>query len=137
MEKSNRFTHIYGYLVCLVAIITFLICITSLINAVIDKSDPLHSGYGGYNTPDLNSFEAYKLDLMKTVQQKDSNQKNILPDDQTLRKIYEAVRQDKIDKVVFNSNKTIIVSSLIILICFVLFLTHWRLARNSIKQADL
>jgi hypothetical protein len=134
MEKSNRFTHIYGYLVCLVAIITFLICITSLINAVIDKTDPLHSGYGGYNVPDLNSFETYKLDLMKTIQQKDSNQKNVIPDDQTLRKIYEATRQDKIDKILFNSNKTIIVSSLIILICFVLFLTHWRLARKSIKQ---
>ncbi|NWJ50162.1 MAG: hypothetical protein HXX14_04790 [Bacteroidetes bacterium] len=137
MEKSNRFTHIYGYLVCLVTVITFLICVTSLVDAVIDKTDPLHSAFGSYNSPDLTSFETYKLDLMKTIQQKDSNQKNILPDDQILRKVYEAAKQGKIDKVLFNSNKTIIVSSLIILICFVLFLTHWRLARKSIKQANL
>lgn len=137
MEKANRFTHIYGYLICLVSVITFLICVTSLVNAIIDKTDPLHSAYGGYNAPDMTNFEIYKLDLMKTIQQKDSNQKSVLPDDQTLRKVYEAAKQDKIDKVVFNSNKTIIVSALIILICSVLFITHWRLARKSIKQAEL
>jgi len=137
MEKLNRFTHIYGYLVCLVTIITFLICVTSLVNAVIDKTDPLSSTFGNYNSPDLTSFETYKLDLMKTIQQKDSNQKNVLPDDQILRKVYEAAKQSKIDKVVFNSNKIIIVSGLLILICLVLFLTHWRLARKSIQQISL
>jgi predicted PurR-regulated permease PerM len=137
MEKLNRFTHIYGYLVCLVTIITFLICVTSLVNAVIDKTDPLSSTFGSYNSPDLTSFETYKLDLMKTIQLKDTNQKNVLPDDQTLRKVYEAAKQSKIDKVVFNSNKIIIVSGLLILICLVLFLTHWRLARKSIQQISL
>ncbi len=135
MGKSNIFTHIYGYLVCLVTVITFLICVTSLVDAVIDKTDPLHSALGGYNSPDLTNFETYKLDLMKSIQQKDNNQKSILPDDQILRKAYEAAKQNKIDKVVFNSNKTIIVSCLIILICIVLFITHWRLARNTIKRA--
>jgi|ERR1035437_245061 predicted PurR-regulated permease PerM len=137
MEKSNLFTHIYGYLVCLVTVITFLICITSLVNAVIDKTDPLSSTFGSYNSPDLTSFDTYKLDLMKTIQQKDSNQKNVLPDDQTLRKVYEAAKQSKIDKVVFNCNKNIIISGLLILICLILFLIHWRLARKSILQTNL
>ncbi len=137
MEKSNRFTHIYGYIICIVSVITFLICITNLVNAILDKTDPLHTGYGGYNTPDMSSFEAYKLDLMKSIQTKDSDQKNILPDDKTLRKVYEAVKQDKIDKVMFNSNKTMIVTGLLILICLILFYTHWRLARKSIKLLEL
>lgn len=137
MEKSNRFTHIYGYIVCLISVVTFLICVTNFVNAFIDKTDPLHSEYFGNSSSTLASFEIYKLDQMKSLQSKEGNLKNALPDDQALRKIYETTRQDKIDQITFRSNRTIIVCGLLIAICAVLFLTHWRLARKSIRQADL
>ena len=44
MEKPKLVAQIYGYLVCLVTVITLLISITSLINSVIDMGDPLHAG---------------------------------------------------------------------------------------------
>ena len=44
MEKSFRVAQIYGYLVCLVAVITFLISITQLVNSMIDLTDPIHAG---------------------------------------------------------------------------------------------
>ncbi|MDP4291353.1 MAG: hypothetical protein Q8908_09765 [Bacteroidota bacterium] len=137
MEKNKSpFVSIYGYIVCIVSVITFLICVTNMVNAIIDKTDPLQSGYYGGNTASLRTFEMYKLDLMKSIQNKGSDQKNILPDDQELRKIYEAAKQEKIDQVTFNSNKTIIITVLLILICMVLFITHWRLARKSTIQVN-
>jgi hypothetical protein len=134
MEKPNLFTQIYGYIVCLIAIITILICATNLVTAVIDKTDPIHSGFSGNNSAVLISYENYKLDLVKSFQSKESLQTNQLPDDATLRKTYEAARQDKIDRVNFESKRTIIVTVLLIIISSLLFLTHWRLARKNSKQ---
>jgi maltodextrin utilization protein YvdJ len=134
MEKPNLFTQVYGYIVCLITIITILICATNLVTAVIDKTDPIHSGYSGNNSAVLVSFEYYKLDLVKSFQSKEGMQYNQLPDDATLRKTYEAARQDKIDKVNFESNRTIIVTVLLIIISSLLFITHWRLARKNNKQ---
>ncbi|WP_320052718.1 hypothetical protein [uncultured Acetobacteroides sp.] len=133
MEKSNRFTHIYGYIVCLVSVITFIICVTNFVNAVIDKTDPLHAGFSANN---LASFETYKLDLMKSMQSKEGNLQNALPDDKSLRVIYQTAKQDKIDQVLFTSNRTIIVCSLLIIVCIILFTTHWHIARKSIKAAE-
>lgn len=44
MEKSNRMAQIYGYSVCLVAVITFIICVANIIPAIMDLSDPIHTG---------------------------------------------------------------------------------------------
>jgi hypothetical protein len=133
MEKSNRFTHIYGYIICMVSVVTFLISLTNFVNALVDKTDPLHAGYSANN---LASFETYKLDLMKSMQSKEGSVQSALPDDKSLRVIYQTARQDKIDQVVFMSNRAIIVCSLLMVICIVLFITHWRIARKSIRAAE-
>jgi len=64
MEQTKIVSQIYGYAVCLVAVITFLISSTSLINSVIDFSDPIHSGYGSSN---LVSYEIYKTETLKST----------------------------------------------------------------------
>ena len=40
-DKTQRIQMVYGYAVCLVAVITFLISVTSMVYAVIDLTDPL------------------------------------------------------------------------------------------------
>ena len=57
MEKQNRVPQFYGYSVCLVAVITVLISVTSLMNAVIDLGDPLHAVRSRVGAPSLASFE--------------------------------------------------------------------------------
>ena len=135
MEKTKKIgAQIYGYTVCLVAVITFLISITNLVNAVLDLSDPLHSGWTPAGAPSLASYENYKMDILKSLPKgEESAEATYVPDDQTLKVMYEAAREDKIQSVKHNSNKNISVSGFLIIICIVLFVTHWRWMRNLSK----
>ena len=119
MEKPNRIAVIYGYAVCLVTVITVLISVTAIVTAIIDLSDPIHAW--GQRGPSLASFENYKMDTLKS--QKESA---YVPDDQTIRNMYEAAKTDRIQSVRHRSHRSIITSGLLTLICIALFGTHWR-----------
>ena len=126
---------VYGYLVCLVSVITFLICTTSMINAVIDLGDPLHAGYMRENAPSLASYENYKMDMMKSSQQNGgAANSNYTPDDQTLRAMYESAKAEKINKEKHDANRTIIVSGILLAICIILFTTHWKWMRKLARS---
>ena len=136
MEKPHRIAQIYGYTVCLVAVITFIICIANIIPAIMDLSDPLHAGgpFQFASTPSLASYENYKMDILKSA--KSDDQKigtNYIPDDKTLRSMYEAAKADRINQNNHSSIRTIMVSGLIILISIVLFITHWLWMRRLSK----
>ena len=136
MEKPHRMAQIYGYTVCLVAVITFIICISNIIPSIMDLSDPLHAGasFQFTGTPSLASYENYKMDILKSA--KSDDQKigtNYIPDDKTLRSMYEAAKADRINQNNHSSIRTIVVSGLIILISIVLFITHWLWMRRLSK----
>lgn len=128
MEKTTKTgALIYGYGVCLVAVITFLISTTGLVNALLDLRDPLQAGYTAPGTPSLASYENYRMDLLKSFQQSaGENKATMIPDEKTLKAMYEAARNDKIAKVRHDSNKAILLSSLMIFIAGALFFLHWR-----------
>lgn len=135
MYKSNRVaSQVYGYAICLVAVIALLISTTSLVNAVLDLGDPLHAGFTPQGSPSLASYENYKLDVLRSLPQGEAKE-NYLANEQELKQMYEAARQDKISKVEHDSNKSMFISSLIIGMSLILFFTHWRwvnkLARSS------
>jgi hypothetical protein len=138
MEKSKKIgAQIYGYIICVVAVITFLICTTSMINAIMNLSDPIHSGWNPVGTPSLASYEIYKMDVLKTTKNENTTtQTSFVPDDQTLRAMYDAAKADKIQSVKHESNKEIIVSVILILISVTLFVSHWRLIRKMSKSVD-
>jgi hypothetical protein len=98
MEKPHRVAQFYGYTVCLVTVITFLISVTSLVNAIIDLGDPIHAGpsFSMEKAPSLASFENYKMDVLKAPQKEGETSKGAyVPDEQTLRAMYEAAKTDK------------------------------------------
>lgn len=130
MEKQHRIAHIYGYAVCLVTVITILISVTDLVNAIIDRGDPLHvTEFSRSGTPSLASFENYKMDVLKSP----AKESAYVPDEQTLHAMYEAARTDKIQSVQHRTRRSIIVDSLLIALCVVLFGTHWRWMRKLAK----
>ena len=135
MEKSSRIvSQVYGYAICLVAVITILISATALITAIIDRGDPLHAGWAQQGAPSLVSFENYKSDVLKNYQKgTDINKDAGIPNDQVLRAMFDAARNDKIHSAQFQAKKTILISGLIILISLVLFFTHWRWMQKLIK----
>ena len=127
MEKTQRIAQIYGYLVCLVAVITFLISITQLVNSLIDLGDPIHAGWTPESAPSLASYENYKMDILKsTSKQTDSVTAAYIPDEQTLKVMYQAARDNKIQLEKHRAVRAIIIHGLLVLICVVLFVSHWR-----------
>ena len=130
MEKQHRIAHIYGYAVCFVTVIVFLISMTSLVNAIIDSGDPLHVGYGG--SPSLASFENYKMDVLKSVE----TESDYVPDLQTLGAMYEAAKADKIQSVQHRTRRSIIVDSIVLALCIVFFSTHWMWMRRLSAKAE-
>ena len=132
-EKSQKIQMVYGYAVCLVAVITLLISVTSMVSALIDLSDPM-SAYRTYgkDAPSLASFENYKVDIIKAT----DPAHNLELDDTTLNSMYEAAKNDAIAKVKHNSFRSVIVNSLVLLICIILFTTHWMWMRRLSKKSD-
>ena len=143
MAKTNKIgVQIYGYAVCLVAVITFLIAITSVVNAVFDLRDPLHSGWNQPGSPSLASFEHYKKDVLKSVPKSDASGAAYLPDEQTMRSMYAVAKSDKIQTVEHQANRTLTIGGLLIVICAVLFLTHWSWMKRAtgivvVQESDL
>lgn len=125
MEKQNKVRRIYGYAVAIIAIIVFIINIASLINALLDLSDPLHAER---TDTSLVSFESYKLDALKGLREDVP-----IPDDQTLRAMYEAAKNDVIQSVQFHSKRSMTVSGLLIVISIILFTTHLIWMRKLAK----
>lgn len=136
MEKPHRMAQIYGYIVCLVAVITFIICLANIIPSIIDLGDPLHSGpvFAMQNQPSLASFENYKMDILKsTGKEGEQKEQAYIPDDTTLRAMYEAAKSDKIQTSKHQSMRSIIVSSIIMLVSIALFISHWIWLRKLTK----
>lgn len=136
MEKSTKVVaQVYGYAVCLVAVITFLISITGLFTAIIDLGDPLHSGWSQQGAPSLASFENYKIDEMKSFQNSTGVKNEVyIPDEQTLKSMYDAAKNDRVQSSRHESNKAILIDSLLIAICFILFFSHWKWMQKISKS---
>lgn len=132
MEKQNKVPLIYGYAVCLVAVITLLISVTSLVNAIIDLSDPMHARWVDPKAPSLASFENYKMAILKSGEKEQA----YIPDEVTLRAMFNAAKDDRIQSAKHKTTQSIIVNSLLLIICLVLFFTHWRWMRRLSKVGE-
>ena len=41
VDRPNRMAHLYGYTVCLISLVVALITLSSILNAVFDRANPL------------------------------------------------------------------------------------------------
>lgn len=131
MEKKSKAPLIYGYAVCLVAVVTFLIAVAAMIFAVMDLGDPLYAG-NNYNKSSIASFENYKMDMLKSQGDKETWS----PDDETLRAMYEAEKDDRIRRVRHDSMRTVYINGALLIIAIVLFITHWRWMQKLGRKAE-
>ncbi|MGH7713459.1 MAG: hypothetical protein ACREOG_19385, partial [Gemmatimonadaceae bacterium] len=96
----HRIPQLYGYSVCLIAIITALLSVSSLIDNVFRLRDPLRADerLGAFG-PSFESFEAYKAthrrgDPFFSAAGRSVPEETLSDDD--LRRRYEALRADRI-----------------------------------------
>ena len=130
-DKTQRIQMVYGYAVCLVAVITFLISVTSMVYAVIDLTDPL-SAYRTYgkDAPSLASFDNYKIDIIKATDP--AHELDL--DDATMTSMYEAAKADAVAKVKHQSIRSLMINGLVMIITIVLFITHWMWMRRLSRK---
>ena len=136
MEKSQKIgAQVYAYTICLVAVITFLISVTNLVNAIIDIRDPLYSGSNFGGTPNIASYDIYKMDILKSLPKlEESKGINFATDERTLKAMYDAEKAHKVQSVIHNSQRAITIGILLILIASMLFIGHWRWIQKINRQ---
>ena len=99
---------------------------TALVEALFDLSDPLHAPKGfSYGEADLTSFEIYKTNILKSLQRGEQGLAPLyVPDDATLRGMYEAAKRDRIESGRFKARRSLTVSGLVVVVAVALFATH-------------
>ena len=117
---KNKAAQIYGYVVCVIAIITFLVSGGALISALIDMGEPLYSGY--QDRTFLSSFENFKVESMKSIDEDAA----YIPSDDELRVMYEAAKEEILAKATHNIRKNIIVNTIVLVVAVILFFIHWK-----------
>lgn len=133
MERSNRIAQAYGYAVCFIAIVTLLFCSKGIIDASFDLSAPLRADryMSGMN---LTSFEAYKRDRIerrdRPMTVEGAAAQPPLTDEE-LRRMYDEQRADHTEYVKFRAMRSLVSNVILVVIAFILFITHWRWLRRE------
>ncbi len=131
----------YGYAVCLIAVVTFLISANRMIDSVFDMTEPLRANQYGGSGVSLVSFEAYKRDRIEQRGSRERPSPTMVPNpgppastpastpaytDAELRRMFAEERAEHSGNVRFHAMRSLASSLLMILIASVLFLAHWR-----------
>ena len=138
----NRIAQVYGYAVCLVAVIVFVTNIGGLANSVISLGDPLHADIRlrGYEDRELSSFEVYRIDQEQSAQrlarQSVPPSPVALPPDSVLLRQYESLRSSRESDIRGDARRQLAESSTLLIVAVLLFATHWRWVRRRESAGD-
>jgi hypothetical protein len=130
-EKPNRIPQIYGYTVCLIAVVALLISINGIVDASFTLANPLHGPYG--HVDGLTTFESYEASRGERT----APDRNTLIDTtsvETRRQRFEALRADRIDANRLQAWRRLVGSGLTMLIAVALFVWHWRWLRERAAE---
>lgn len=130
MDRANRLAQLYGYTVCLVAVIVALTTITSLLDAAIDKAHPLQSEYNFGAS--LTSFESYKATYPRERAMQGRLEASV-PDtssEATVRSRYDALVADRLAATAYRTSKTFVSGGTMLFLALILFGVHWRWLRR-------
>jgi hypothetical protein len=120
---------LYGYVVCVIAVITFLVNISGFVDSMFDRANPLggRNNYGPYGGS-LTSFEAFQATYENNRPMRTSPTPPAPGDTLTteqLRVRYEALKNDRIETTRYQSMQRLVKHALLILLSLILFATHW------------
>jgi hypothetical protein len=135
MSRFSWIAPAYGYLVCVIAVITLIVNVSGFIDASFDRMNPLASGrsYGPYGGS-LISFESFRATY------DGGRPTRVGPDVPTrgdtlttteLRQRYEALRADQLVLTSHQSTQRLVKHGLLLLLSVLLFATHWVWARRQ------
>ena len=136
MDKPNRIRQLYGYMVCLIAVVTLLISINGVVSNTIDLSDPLtaSNGYG----ESLSSFDAWIAGRNRYPSPAGDASARDTASVETLKVRFAALQASSVARQTFQARKGLVSSSIVLLLAIVLFVSHWRWLRGlrDVASAD-
>ena len=143
MEKASRIGQLYGYTVCLVAVITFLLSAHSLVQNIFRYADPIASQDEPFRMgfePSLTSFDAFRATYMfgsrgvvvalARSASADSTRSADTLGTTELRTRYEALRSERITQTRNTAAGELVTNALLLLFAVLLFVTHWLWLRR-------
>ena len=128
MERSSKIQQAYGYAVCLIAVITALLCINGAVRNAINLMDPI-AAVGAYGEP-IDSFESWQASGRNQYGRPDGSG----PDTtsvETQRRQYEAVRASVLSRHAFNTRRDLATQVVVLIVAIALFVSHWRWLQQS------
>jgi hypothetical protein len=135
MDRGNRVAQLYGYTVCLVALVTILITLPAIVDNFFTLSNPAQGdtrfGFGA----SLGSFEAYKASQRQSGAVAEplggrQAREEPPPSDEELRRRYEALRADQIASNLFGARRSLVRNGILLALALGLFVSHWRWVRR-------
>jgi hypothetical protein len=140
MSRANWIGPLYGYVVCIVAVITFLISLSGLVDAAFERAYPLQARGGGFGPmgQSLTSFEAFRAsnaERMRMETRPGPATPTDTPSTAELRQRYETLRADRIESGRFAAMQRLVKFGLLMAFAVVLFVTHWRWLRGLKESA--
>lgn len=144
MERSDRVPQLYGYTVCLIALIWALSSVIAIVENALSLSAPELRGVYAYGwEPSVSSFEAFRTTYDRARQVSAPNPSEAKLDtipEPELQRRFAALRADRVLRVQFEARRNLIVKSLSLLLAAALFAFHWRwlkrvTASDSQKQS--
>jgi hypothetical protein len=143
VQTNARTGQLYGYAVCLICVIVFLVSLGGILGAAFDLTDPVRADYHGGMGAEypLTSFPAYKIAVHRQAENRPggfrspngaaaNNPAPTVSDDE-LRQNYEAERAERIGAVQFRAMRTLVIGLIFILLTAGLFTMHWKWLRRT------
>lgn len=134
MDQPRRIPQLYGYTVCLIAVITILISLNSVVNNVFEFAEPEMSRevtgeFGG------RSLEACRQRYVRTTGAMRPTEAGTaapeMPSDSVLMALCAEERTERVAAVRHRALRSLVTSSLMLLVAGILFAVHWRWLRGS------
>lgn len=136
VERPERVPQLYGYTVCLVALLWGATSLVSLVQNVQSLSAPelRHSSMSFDIEPSVTSFEAFRAtyDRARRFASADGTAKLDSVPEAELRRRYEGLRADRIQRNTIEARQEIVRNVISILIAAALFVFHWRWLRRRV-----
>jgi hypothetical protein len=134
VERPERVPQLYGYTVCLVALCWALVSTINIVESTLTLSAPAYRAGPDYGfEPSVSSFEAFRTsyDRSRRMMSMDSRDTKLdsIPEPE-LRRRYEALRADRIERNTVAARRSLITSVFSLIVAIALFVVHWRWLRR-------
>jgi len=134
VERPERVPQLYGYTVCLIALVIAIVSVTGIVGGAFDLTTPTIANDTEFSfEPSVSSFEAYRSTYDRERRMTSLGGGTVVADttpEQILRQRYEALRNDRVERVIARAHRAMLTDLIGLLLAIVLFVFHWRWVRR-------